>query len=767
MFSSHCCTIRRTLSQQIFQQLCHFWQEFRDQDEENIVLLDETLLKPYLATLQEDFKVDTNGNKNRFLLLFTSEFQVLLGGVAINQGLFYQVTILVNTEAIALLLDRLISSLENQGLLKAKIAKIQESSSPAVRNLQSQFLCQLLNFLELASTGSLKDKINFSEPEITVLTQQQIRKQNILEQVAQQIENNLDELIIIEETLQKVQNLLDVDRLLIYQVNFPITCALDELTVVEKVDIVTYEVLRNKEIPSILYFQDETCFSQLNPCRQKYLDGFKYLVEDREKDPLISPCLKQLMQKLKIKAKMVVPILVDHNLWGFLIAHHCFTPRIWQQTEVNYLTQIAEYLSLAITQSQSYKKLEIQKQELEKKINQHNQELKYALMAAEVANQSKKQFLGAISHELLTPLTCVIGLSGTLIHWSTNKNNAHLSVEKQQEYLQKIHDNGQKLMNLINDLLDFSQVEAGKTLLNLQYFSLQHLCAFIFHQLQNEAKQHDLQLKFDFQVSPDLDQFYADQNRLQQILFHLLDNGIKFTPAGGIVMLRVWRENQYVIFQIEDSGIGISDHQLPLLFTKFQQLEQTRTRTHSGTGLGLALVKQLVELHQGIIEVESIVGKGSMFTVRIPQTLTGNTEHQEILNPPIITAENSFPISQQPSIVIISDDEENTTLICELLTSANYKVIWLMDGSTILDSITLLEPSVIIIDESITDFHDLAFDLKYIKSNQKYHFILIAIANSILTKKALAQYPFNQFFSKPISPTEFIEKIRILIPNST
>jgi two-component system sensor histidine kinase/response regulator len=106
------------------------------------------------------------------------------------------------------------------------------------------------------------------------------------------------------------------------------------------------------------------------------------------------------------------------------------------------------------------------------------------------------------------------------------------------------------------------------------------------------------------------DRFCADQRRVKQILFNLLGNAVKFTPAGGRVTLRVWREQNLAIFQIEDTGIGIADDQLPLLFQKFQQLETSYHRTYEGTGLGLALTKQLVELHGGRIEVESAVGEG-------------------------------------------------------------------------------------------------------------------------------------------------------------
>lgn len=289
--------------------------------------------------------------------------------------------------------------------------------------------------------------------------------------------------------------------------------------------------------------------------------------------------------------------------------------RRWRQQEVKFLQYVADYLALAIYQAQSYQQLQQQKQKLEKQIDRRAQELQDALMAAQVAHHSKSEFLGNVSHEFRTPLTSIIGLSGTLLHWS--ERGASLPENKQRQYLQTIHDSGRQLLELINNVLELSQVQAGNLFLNMTEFSLKQLAQSVLTQLQEEADRQEVMLLLDYQVTSG-DRFWADPERLQQILLQLLDNAIKFTPSKGTVILRVWREGEDVCLQVEDTGIGVAEEQLPLLFETFQQLEHSRQRTHGGVGLGLALTKQLVELHQGRIEVESTPGQGSLFTVWIP-----------------------------------------------------------------------------------------------------------------------------------------------------
>jgi signal transduction histidine kinase len=166
--------------------------------------------------------------------------------------------------------------------------------------------------------------------------------------------------------------------------------------------------------------------------------------------------------------------------------------------------------------------------------------------------------------------------------------------------------------------LDLSQIEAGKTVLNITEFSLTEIAHNALHSLSNKAANQQINLQLDLQITPQGDRFTADAERIEQILWNLLTNAIKFTPESGNVTLRVWVENNTAIFQVEDTGIGIPKDKLPLLFEKFQQLDTPLRRRYEGTGLGLALTKQLVELHRGRIEVESTVATGSIFTVWIP-----------------------------------------------------------------------------------------------------------------------------------------------------
>jgi len=225
----------------------------------------------------------------------------------------------------------------------------------------------------------------------------------------------------------------------------------------------------------------------------------------------------------------------------------------------------------------------------------------------------RSEFLATISHELLTPLTYVIGMSSTLLRWPLGELS-----QRQRDYLQTIHDSGEHLLEMINDILDLSQIEAGKTVLNITEFSLVSIAEKTLASLLEKATGEQVKLRLDLQINPQRDRFTADAERVEQIILNLLTNAIKFTPEGGNVILRLWVEDDTAVFQVEDTGIGIPEEQLPLLFEKFQQLDTPYRRRYEGTGLGLALTKQLVELHRGRIEVESTVGIGSIFTVWIP-----------------------------------------------------------------------------------------------------------------------------------------------------
>ncbi|MDZ8237092.1 MAG: GAF domain-containing sensor histidine kinase [Nostoc sp. ChiQUE01a] len=376
---------------------------------------------------------------------------------------------------------------------------------------------------------------------------------------------------------------------------------------------VVYEARGKDNIISVLNYRERNCFFPTSTCWEKYRQGFTLAVDDVEKTYALEECLLNFLRECKVRAKLAAPIIFEEKLWGLLIAHQCDNPRQWTDSEKNLLSSIAEQLAIAIHQAELMQTLTQEKQRLEERVIERTRALRDALLAAEAASRLRSEFLATISHELLTPLTYVIGMSSTLLRWPLGELS-----QRQRDYLQTIHDSGEHLLEMINDILDLSQIEAGKAALNISEFSLVNVAQRTIESLEQKATSQQVNLKLDLQIDPQRDRFIADSERVEQILWNLLTNAIKFTPENGSVTLRLWVEDDTAIFQVEDTGIGIPEEQLPLLFEKFQQLDTPYRRRYEGTGLGLALTKQLVELHRGRIEVESTVSVGSIFSVWIP-----------------------------------------------------------------------------------------------------------------------------------------------------
>lgn len=385
------------------------------------------------------------------------------------------------------------------------------------------------------------------------------------------------------------------------------------LNLAQSSNCVIYESRVDDTIPSVLNYGEENCFVPNSSWWERYRQGLSVAVDDVEKTYVLEECLLNALRSIKVRSKFIAPIVFEDKLWGLLIAHQCNRTRQWIESEKSLLTSVAEQLAIAIHQAELMRSLTQEKQTLEQRVVERTVALHDALVAAEAASRLRNEFLATISHELLTPLTYVIGMSATLLRWSFGDLN-----QRQREYLQTIHDSGEHLLEMINDILDLSQIEAGKAVLNITEFSLVKIAENIVASLLEKASSQQVTLKLELLVDQKSDRFTADVRRVEQILWNLLSNAIKFTPEGGNVTLRLWMEADTAVFQVEDTGIGIPEAQLPLLFEKFHQLDTPYRRRYEGTGLGLALTKQLVELHRGRIEVESMVGVGSIFTVWIP-----------------------------------------------------------------------------------------------------------------------------------------------------
>ena len=747
--------LKRTVSSETFTELRRLWSATANLTGQEVLLVTEVSLpkskKVKAINSQEE------GEPEKFSILVGSMFHALLIGKREQKNPNYQIQISFDTEVVKDYLTELSQQDNNYYKLDENLQHYLSTKLPNNLGYLNQFIQKIINILTQQENSQYHLPL-VAEPLKNIL-HYQAEQQRILNQVKIQIDRHLDLLEIVQMTIEQVRSLLELDRLVIYQMDVRLESTNFDNISTKLIDTVTYESRAAEDIPSILYFHDETCFSRSTKCRDKYRQGSSLAVNDIEQYPEFSSCLKSLMRRLQIRAKLVTPILVQNELWGFIIAHQCFAPRQWNNTQIKFMGQIAEYLAIAIYQNQSYQQLQKQKEQLEEQVKTRAQQLKDALIAAQAANQSKHEFIGNMSHELRTPLTCVIGLSGTLLHWSLAAERLALPLEKQQKYLKTIHDSGKHLLSLINNIIEFSEVESGKFLLNITEFSLQDLARSVLQIVREEAHKQQINLNLYFQVNPKEDKFCADRQRLQEILINLLSNGIKFTPAGGKTTLRIWRENHQVIFEVEDTGIGISQQQLPLLFETFQQLEHPLQRNYGGTGLGLALTKQLIELHGGTIEVESAVGQGSIFTVCLPsQTIIKPKSEQEINS-------NQEALNDKKTIILVSQQEENSTIICQLLTAAEYQVVWLIDPSTAIDQIKLLEPQLVILDRDLSelDITNVSQKLQKLKLAKAIKLILFSFQITEKEWQYFSSIGIDDYLLQSMHPNNLLEKIDTMI----
>ena len=261
---------------------------------------------------------------------------------------------------------------------------------------------------------------------------------------------------------------------------------------------------------------------------------------------------------------------------------------------------------------------------LEQRVIEKTKDLENANILLSSASRHKSEFLAHMSHELRTPLNAVIGFSDLLKAQYFGPLN-----QKQSEYVRDINASGQHLLSLINDILDLAKVEAGRMELVLSDSHVPTLVESCVALVSERVSRSRQTLTTD--VAPDVTTWPLDERKVKQCLLNLLTNASKFTPVGGVITLRVWVASNELVAAVSDNGVGIAAEDLPKLFSEFYQAKAAGDASgiaaqREGTGLGLALTKGFVELHGGTISVESVVGKGSTFTMRFPGLADGGVD---------------------------------------------------------------------------------------------------------------------------------------------
>jgi len=294
-----------------------------------------------------------------------------------------------------------------------------------------------------------------------------------------------------------------------------------------------------------------------------------------------------------------VPLLRGDELLGAIIIVRVEV-RPFDAREIELVESFANQAAIAIENVRLFNQ-----------IREKSGQLEVANEDLAAASRHKSEFLANMSHELRTPLNAIIGFSDVLEQRLFGELN-----ERQSEYTRDIASSGRHLLDLVNEILDLSKVEAGRMELEPSEFALGDTIQGALAFVRERAAGHGIQLGAD--VPPDLGTIVADERKVRQVLLNLLSNAVKFTPDGGTIGVRARRSNGEFEVSVRDTGIGIAPEDQARVFDEFQQVGKASDRSREGTGLGLTLAKRFIELHHGRIWIESELGKGTTFTFAIP-----------------------------------------------------------------------------------------------------------------------------------------------------
>lgn len=422
--------------------------------------------------------------------------------------------------------------------------------------------------------------------------------------------------------------------------------------------------------------------------------------------------------------------------------------------------------------------LALQQVRLIQQQQQQQQELAIRNQELLQISRLKGEFLANTSHEIRTPLSSILGFTHLLREQDYDPNNP-----KHREYLNIILTSGQHLLALLNDILDLSKIEANQLSLQWEILDIAAICETALMLVREKA--HDKGLELWFQRDPSATTLVADGLRLKQMLFNLLSNALKFTPAGR-VGLEVLQVDNRLQFRVWDTGTGISAEQQQQLFRPYSQLENG-TATETGTGLGLALTQKLAELHGGTVEVQSQVNQGSCFTICLPllppnleshltPMATSFQEGDRAINlpaPAIIPAPNAAGETVQPSVVpdrprllLVEDNPHNARLLMTYLHKTGYEVVWVEDGTAMWQKLQEFIPALILMDINLPGEDGLELT-RQLQQQERYQSIPViaqtAMAMSGDRDICLAAGA-QDYISKPIDFQQLASLLKKYIP---
>jgi signal transduction histidine kinase/CheY-like chemotaxis protein len=486
-------------------------------------------------------------------------------------------------------------------------------------------------------------------------------------------------------------------------------------------------------------------------------------------DEKVLPIVPSGLVEIKVRYLLLLPIVYNKKPVAVLELGSFNRPG---EEVKDYLEKIKDQLAIGITNAKTltqleklvnslkklnddYHKQNIQVKQQNKKLLQLHYEL--TKQAEELEEQKQKalelskvksQFLANMSHELRTPMNSILGLTELMLEKATLDG-------RNKERLEVVLNSGKRLMNLINDILDLSKIESGKV--EVRYEDI------LLEEIVNEVSTSILPLaqlkKLSFRVVKEIDTriiISIDRDKVIQVLINLLGNAVKFTEEGDVT-LKIFPMNDMLVFDVVDTGIGISEEEQKIIFEEFSQTNSSLSKRYSGTGLGLTISKKLTTILGGDLTVSSKLNEGSTFSFSIPlkQTDDDLKEHQGKVNLQVLRKNRNNPV------LVIDDDKDVRYTIGQYLTSKGYEVIFAEDGLTGVKMAVERQPFAITLDRMLPGKDGLSV-LKELKENSSTKDIPVILVSILEDKSSGYLLGAFEYFVKPISSEKLISAFNTL-----
>jgi signal transduction histidine kinase/HAMP domain-containing protein len=334
----------------------------------------------------------------------------------------------------------------------------------------------------------------------------------------------------------------------------------------------------------------------------------------------VYPPLLVLMQQVKVTSFVAGPLRSQQRILGYLAGDRGTTPCTME--DLDLLMTVASHVAVAIDNARAYLELERLTKTLERRVEERTQELKTANLRLQEHDRRRSKFLSVASHELRTPMTSIRGLVENMLDGLTGG-----LTDRQGYYLRRVDHNIERLTRMVNQLLDWSRLDMGRIELKTTPVDLAELVREVLDGFQVLVAEKNLTVRFD--QTPDVPSIQADRDKLEQVLWNLVGNAVKFTPSGGEIRVTIQQGDAGTVrFCVRDTGCGIAPEDLPHVFDEFSKVGSSLPQSQ-GAQLGLYITKSLIVLHGGRIEVESTPGAGSCFSVTLPIALSSPAVHSE------------------------------------------------------------------------------------------------------------------------------------------